>query len=238
MQSKRHAGGHRRWWYTCRAWLRFWREHWRYCEHLQLLDSNEPITIYPCLDDWTSETPIEPIYYYQDWWAFKKICEVNPELHVDVGSHHKFVALLSCVVRVTFVDIRPPSLPLEGLNFVEGSLLKLPFEDHSLQSVSSLCVVEHIGLGRYGDSLDARGSEKSLTELKRVLRPGGMLYLSVPIEKNNHTYFNAHRSFEEQYLLELCSPLLLKEKTYIHGSKLVKENPGEWCVGCYALQCP
>ena len=30
-------------------------------------------------------------------------------------------------------------------------------------------VVEHIGLGRYGDHLDADGSVKAINEIKRVL---------------------------------------------------------------------
>ena len=216
-------------------WRRFWHDYWAYVDVNESLKSPFKIDLYPCLKDWTTHTKIEPIYYYQDWWAFKLITEQQPHTHVDIASHHKFVALLSCIVPVTFVDIRPPSLPLDGLAFKNGTLNKLPFGDGSLESVSSLCVVEHIGLGRYGDPLNCHGTEEAITELKRVLKPGGRLYLSVPLDRVNTVYFNAHRSFNESYLLELFSPLTVLEKLYIHGDKLTTTNPDEWCVGCYAM---
>lgn len=57
------------------------------------------------------------------------------------------------------------------------------------------CVLEHIGLGRYGDPLDPRGTDKAIAELCRVLSPGGDLYVSVPVEQSAQVYFNAHRVF-------------------------------------------
>ena len=68
------------------------------------------------------------------------------------------------------VDIRLP-IPLDLLEFREGSILALPYEDKSVPSVSSICVVEHTGLGRYGDPIDPLGSEKVLVELKRIVKP-------------------------------------------------------------------
>ena len=91
-------------------------------------------------------TEIEPTYFYQDAWAFEKIVNARPESHVDVGSHHKFVALLSKVVPVTMINIRPLQLPLDSLNFQEGSILEMPSADGSLKSLSSLCVIEHISI--------------------------------------------------------------------------------------------
>jgi SAM-dependent methyltransferase len=223
---------------TIADWRRFWRDYWKYKDQNDSLPSPPSINLYPCLRDWTTQTQIEPIYYYQDWWAFKLITERKPQIHVDIGSHHKFVALLSCIVPVTFVDIRPPSLPLDGLTFKDGSLNKLPFADGSLESVSSLCVVEHIGLGRYGDPLNCHGTEEAIRELQRVLKPNGKLYLSVPVDRVNCVYFNAHRSFNEAYLFDVFNPLTVVDKLYIHRDKLVTANPGEWCVGCYALSKP
>ena len=43
-----------------------------------------------------------------------------------------------------------------------------PFGDRSVPSLSCLHVVEHVGLGRYGDPLDPQGSIKAMRELQRV----------------------------------------------------------------------
>ena len=62
-----------------------------------------------------------------------------------------------------------------------------------MESISCLSVVEHIGLGRYGDALDPFGTVKAINELKRVLTKGGLLLISVPIGKNA-LYFSSSYS--------------------------------------------
>jgi hypothetical protein len=99
-----------------------------------------------------------------------------------------------------------------------------------------MCVVEHIGLGRYGDPLDPEGTEKAMAELKRIIAPGGNLYLSVPIDDVNRTYFNAHRAFTEPYLEELFHPLEIVERRYIYEREFgLSRRPG-FGTGCYHLK--
>jgi SAM-dependent methyltransferase len=221
------------------AWRRFWSRYRRYRE-LAPSDRQPSLEhLYPCLGDDSGETKIGAIYFYQDTWAFEKIVRRHPEFHVDIGSHHKFVALLSKVVPVTMVDIRPLSLDLDTLQFREGSILDLPFEENSLPSVSSLCVVEHIGLGRYGDALDPLGSEKAIKELKRVLAPGGYFYLSVPVGDYNITAFDAGRIFDMNYLLELLHPLEVVDKHFIVGrsfQRLYEYNSPFGTTGLFELR--
>jgi SAM-dependent methyltransferase len=131
------------------------------------------------------------------------------------------------------VDIRPLALSLNTLNFRKGSILDLPFENDSVESLSSLCVVEHIGLGRYGDPLDPSGSEKAVAELCRVIRPNGHLYISVPIDDRNRVFFNAHRAFEEKYFEQLLFPLEVIEKEYISGESLSREKPIGFSIALY-----
>lgn len=234
---KRHAVERvRSVWREFGAWRRFWRSYRRYRALApQQIDS---MRLYPCIGDDTAETVVEPIYFYQDSWAFEKIVAARPSQHVDVGSHHKYVALLSKVVPVTMVDIRPLSLPLDTLRFVEGSVLALPFADASVPSLSSLCVVEHIGLGRYGDPLNPSGSEEAIAELKRVVARGGDLYLSVPLDDANRIYFNAHRAFAEEYLESLFAPFAILERRYIYRGRYVDSPQSGFGVGCFHLRRP
>lgn len=218
----------RRWW--------FWGEYRKYCELAAGGELPDPRYFYPCLEDATSTTPIDASYYYQDAWAFEKIVQAKPARHVDVGSHHKFVSLLSKVVDTTMVDLRPLPVPLESLKFEEGSILELPYPDGSQPSVSSLCVVEHIGLGRYGDPLDPDGTVKAVEELKRIVQPGGDLYISVPLDDVNRIYFNAHRAFCESYLEKLFAPFEILERRYIFGNDFTKDIKTGFGTGCYHLK--
>lgn len=178
--------------------------------------------ISPYLTDRTATTPVEPTYFLQDSWCARKIAEQRPAEHVDVASSARSMAVIAQFVPVTFVDIRPVEIELERFSFVTGSVLALPFADGSIRSLSSLCVIEHIGLGRYGDDVDARGSEKAAAELRRVLAPGGNLYVTVPVDRECRIYFNAHRAFTRDYLLSLFPGLELVEERYIYERALYR----------------
>ncbi|MCP8689372.1 DUF268 domain-containing protein [Marinobacterium sedimentorum] len=178
------------------------------------------VEFYPCLSDNLSYTPIEPTYFFQDTWAAKHIFDLKPEHHYDIGSSAKTIGIISQFTPVTMIDIRPIGLELENLFFEEGSILDLPFESGSIKSLSSLCVVEHIGLGRYGDDIDPFGSENAIKELKRVLCVGGVLLISVPVDNVNKIYFNAHRAFTRNYILELFNGFDLLEEKYHYGTSL------------------
>ncbi|MEW5798493.1 MAG: DUF268 domain-containing protein [Bacteroidota bacterium] len=193
---------------------------------------------YPCLTDKTETTPLDSVYFYQDAWAARKIFENKPKHHYDVGSSAKTIAIISQFVPTTMVDIRPVELQLENLYFQKGSILDLPFENDSIESISSLCVVEHIGLGRYGDPLDPMGSEKAIGELVRVTKPGGYIYFSVPVERENRVYFNGHRSFSKEYLVSLFIGCTISEELYIVDSQLLESfrSSNGYTVGLFSFQ--
>jgi hypothetical protein len=56
-------------------------------------------------------------------------------------------------------------------------------------------VLEHIGLGRYGDVLDYDGDLKAVAELTRVVRVGGDLLIVLPLGRTAQIQFNAHRIY-------------------------------------------
>ena len=179
-----------------------------------------PFVPYPCLDDRSETTPLDPTYFFQDTWAARKIFSNPPASHFDIGSSAKTMGILSQFVPVTMVDIRPIELALEGLRFLPGSILSIPAADDSLASVSSLCVIEHVGLGRYGDPVDIHGSRDAARELRRVLAPGGHLYVSLPVDDACRVYFNAHRAFTREAALALFTGLTLVDEAYQYGSAM------------------
>jgi SAM-dependent methyltransferase len=178
------------------------------------LPDAEPINLkdsYPCLFDRCDTFSPGSHYFYQDIWAFTKIYNSKTPLHIDVGSKAEFISFLTAITNVEFVDIRPLDAPyLKNLKSIAGSILQMPYGDNTVKSLSCLHVAEHIGLGRYGDPLDPKGTEKAVRELARILAPGGNLYFSLPVGKPK-VCFNAHRIHSPRQILEYFSNLKLVE---------------------------
>ncbi len=166
--------------------------------------------LYPILHEKVRYTPFDAHYFYQQLWTFERILRRRPKRHVDIGSTYSMSGYISKITNAVFVDIRPIQTSLKNLKIVEGDLVRLPFADNSIDSLSCLSVVEHIGLGRYGDPIDPLGTEKACNELLRVLAKGGRLYLSVPLGKNR-ICFNAHRVHSAQTIMAYFEGLKLTE---------------------------
>lgn len=178
----------------------------------------------PCINDLMPVSGVDFYYFYQDMWGARKVFEKKPKYHVDIGSSTWLVGILSQFTPVCSIDVRPLEVSLSGLENKKGDIRNIPFENNSLESVSSLCVIEHVGLGRYGDELDPLGTEKAIGEFKRVLKSGGDLYVSVPIGNEEKVCFNANRVFEAKSFVEKFKPLRLTEAKFIQGNRVFEEN--------------
>ncbi len=182
--------------------------------------------LYPILEDLGDEAGVASgHYFHQDLWAARKVFARRPVEHVDVGSRiDGFVAHLLTFMPVMVVDIRPLQSNVPGLIFVQSDGTSLAnFEDASVDSLSSLHAVEHFGLGRYGDAIGARAWRDGLNSLARVLRPGGRLYLAVPIGVPR-VEFNAHRVFAPVTVLDALSGLDLVSFSVVDDRGDLHEN--------------
>ena len=178
---------------------------------------------HPCLCDWTMHTPFDAHYFYQGAWLARRLGESKLRQHVDVGSSVLTMSVLSAWVDTVFVDYRPLKVSLPGLSSVAGDILRLPFTDNSLYSLSCLHVIEHIGLGRYGDPIDPQGSIKAAYELQRIMRSGGKLFLSLPIGRERVCY-NAHRVHAPDSVIRIFEKLKLIEFSYVDDAGELREH--------------
>jgi len=158
--------------------------------------------LFPIYDDATNETGFDRHYIYHTGWASRILAKCKPKMHVDISSSLYFSAIASAFCPIEFYDFRPAALHLSNLKTGSCNLLNLHFQDNSLKSLSCMHVVEHIGLGRYGDDIDYDGDMKAIGELKRVVQPGGSLLFVVPIGKPV-VQFNAHRIYAYDQIIDL-----------------------------------
>jgi SAM-dependent methyltransferase len=171
--------------------------------------------LYPCLGDDTVNTGFDRHYIYHPAWAARIVRNTNPSKHIDISSTLHFCSILSAFIPVEFYDYRPANLHLDNLSSLEGNLLNLPFETDSVESLSCMHTVEHVGLGRYGDPLDYDGDILAINELKRVLKVGGNLLFVVPLGAKDIICFNAHRIYSKTQVVNLFSDLKLMEFSFI-----------------------
>lgn len=111
------------------------------------------------------------------------------EIYLDVGcsSGEVIGSVGNRCSRAVGIDVDTRTMAeakkqYPGFDFVLGSADNLPFADESFTTVSMLDVLEHVP-----------DPQKSLSEIDRVLRPGGHLIISVP-HKGSFWFIDAQRS--------------------------------------------
>lgn len=179
--------------------------------------------IYPHLNDKTAITEFDRHYIYHTAWAARKLKEIGPIEHTDISSSLYFSVLVSAFIPIKFYDYRPAKLDLSNLTCEYADITQLPFRDNTISSLSCMHVVEHIGLGRYGDPIDVDGDLKAISELKRVISEGGNLLFVVPIGQPK-IMFNAHRIYSYDQVLSYFKEFKLQEFS------LIPDQPSEGLV--------
>ena len=164
-------------------------------------------------------------YFQQDIWVARLVHDLGIKHLVDVGSRlDGYVAHLLVFCRVTFVDIRPLSVSVRNLKFIAGNITQLPFPAGSISCLSSLHVIEHIGLGRYGDPVDPDGHVKAAAELCRVLALGGTLILSTVVGRER-LCFDGHRIFQPATIQAMFQDLTLESFSLIDDAEKHLADP-------------
>ena len=182
-------------------------------------------------------------YFYQDIWALRKLAKSRPDLHHDIGSRlDGFVGQATSICPIVYIDLRPPSFSLRNFSFLEGNILQLPFQDNSVESLSCLHTIEHIGLGRYGDAINPNGYHQALLEIQRVIRPGGILLLSMPVGLER-VEFNAQRIIDPLSCIERLTSMRLLEFSVVNDQNEFEEmvdpehyRKAKYCCGLYVFE--
>jgi SAM-dependent methyltransferase len=204
-----------------------------------------PREMMPCLFDRTEGVGFDPHYTFHTAWAGRVLAESRPARHVDVGSHLMFIVACSAFVPIEHYDIRAVDLGLDNLQTGAADLTALPWDNDSIPSLSCMHVLEHVGLGRYGDPVDPQGDRKAMSELARVVAPGGQLLFVVPVGRPR-IQFNAHRIYDVDSILRGLKGLELAEFALIptNGRRLIRNadlrqvsNEANAC-GCFRFVKP
>lgn len=187
---------------------------------------------FPCLND-DAGHGFDEHYIYHVAWAIRKIKEINPTSHIDIGSSLHLSTCAAAFVPTIYYDFRAPKLKVDNLLVAQYDLTA--HELSPAECVSCCHVVEHIGLGRYGDKLDNEGDLKAIANLKRMAAKHLLFVVPVgrPVVK-----FNAHRIYSPVYIRDLfsdydCEFYLIPNDGNTPGVTEVRELNLPYACGCF-----
>lgn len=195
--------------------------------------------LWPFLDDATGETFFDTHYVYHPAWATRVVKKINPAKHIDISSTLHFCTSISAFIPTEFYDYRPARLTLSDLYCGSADLTNLFFESNSIESISCMHTIEHVGLGRCGDPLDASGDLKAIKELQRVTKIDGNLLLVTPVGQPK-VQFNGQRIYSFELINDLFRDFELRNFSLITdaGEYFEDANPNivqdqKYGCGCF-----
>lgn len=159
--------------------------------------------LFPVVGEWRESSGMcKGHYFHQDLLVARLVFENNPQRHIDIGSRvDGFVAHVASFREIEVFDVRDLQIAHHRIKFRRTDLMALENDlIESCDSLSCLHALEHFGLGRYGDPLAPEGHKTGFLNIIRLLRKGGLLYISFPIGESKIEY-NAHRVFSPGEIL-------------------------------------
>lgn len=101
------------------------------------------------------------------------------------------------------VDVKDFQLPYEGFTFHREDVRKTSFPDAHFDAVFAVSTIEHVGL--FDD--DEHGDQKTLREMRRVVKPGGPIVLTTPFASSSAVVPMHERIYDRSALSELLGDL-------------------------------
>ena len=166
---------------------------------------------------------------------------------LDAGSslNHEFVlrAPVLANMRITIVTLAPEAQChwRLGISYVFGDLRDLDFRDGRFDAIVCISTIEHVAMDNwmYAGAADMAqpGDTKefllAVKELKRVLKPGGLLYIAFPFGRyENHGWFQQFDSQLMDTLIEEFGPRHFNEIVFRYDPDGWKLSDRASCGRC------
>jgi Methyltransferase domain len=152
---------------------------------------------------------------------------------LDVGGAESTLALSLSASGYAVTVVDPRGYPLEhpGLRSVAGRLDELDATEPGFDAAIAVSAVEHFGLSHYGGAqagaagAEARADLEALESLRRLVAPGGLLVLTVPIGTPSVDDFQ--RVYDARGVRELLEGWTLRELSAAWRQDRLTWVPGE-----------
>ena len=172
--------------------------------------------------------------HFHRYCLARDLCQDLDVLDVASGEGYGSAILAEVALSVIGVEIDERAVehsreayPRENLRFLQGSAIDLPLEKASVDAVVSFETLEHI-----------REHDRFVAEVRRVLRPGGLFFVSTP---DRLVYSAQGENPNPYHLLELTEPelksllrdnfkniVILRQRAILGSLIATSESSGHW----------
>lgn len=131
-------------------------------------------------------------------WLFARLTNVGKMLDAGSTFNHDFLLERPPLrdADLTIMTLAPEKRCYwyNGYSYVFGDLRNTMFADQAFDTIASISTIEHIGLNNTmlytGNAEDMESDESgfvpAVKEFRRILKPGGTCFISVPFGKRNN----------------------------------------------------
>ena len=119
--------------------------------------------------------------------------------------------------NVTGIDFQETSFFHKNFIFKHENFFDANFENNYFDCILAISVFEHVGIGHYGDQPIENADFKSMEKIKRILKTGGYLFISVPggrskiYEKDGISYI---RIYDPETIEKLCEGFKIENEMF------------------------
>jgi 2-polyprenyl-3-methyl-5-hydroxy-6-metoxy-1,4-benzoquinol methylase len=153
--------------------------------------------------------------------VFKNIPPAKKKI-LDVGCRYSMVSiqLASLGHEVHGIDINSYKHTHPNFIFHKADILNPNLPKNYFDIVIALSTIEHIGLGRYGDSQDADGDFRSVEQILKIIKPAGQFLITLPFGKAVETSW--FRVYNMEKIRDLLAGFKIVDKYFF------KERNRSW----------
>jgi SAM-dependent methyltransferase len=179
-------------------------------------------------------------------WVLARVARRTGRL-LDAGSSLNYDFVLTAPPlsnkKITIVTLSPEPTCLwkTGISYMFGDLRSLDFRDEWFDTIVCISTIEHVGMDNtfYAGEVEMakeRNPEDfvlAVKELKRVLKPGGVLYITFPFgEYEDHGWFQQFDSKLLERLIEEFRPSHFNETIFRYDPDGWKLSDRTSCARC------
>jgi SAM-dependent methyltransferase len=179
-------------------------------------------------------------------WVLARVMQRSGQL-LDAGSalnlDYVVTAPALANYKITIATLAPEAICLWnlGISYVFGDLRALDFRDDWFDAVVCISTIEHVGMDNAlyaGQAENARRASsrdhlRAVKELRRVLKPGGVLYITFPFGVyEDHGWFQQFDAAMADQLIATFNPSEAKETVFRYDPDGWKLSDRAACACC------